>query len=54
MAHVDRAHVERWVGSYEAMWRTEGTGRLGELFSDGATYLPSPWAEPDQPDGHDD
>jgi hypothetical protein len=43
---MDRAQVERWVAGYETAWRTPGTEVLGELFSDGATYLPSPWADP--------
>lgn len=46
MTRMDRVDVQRWVDAYEAMWRTAGTDRLGELFSDGVTYLPSPWAEP--------
>jgi hypothetical protein len=46
MVPVDRADVERWVADYERMWRSPGTGALGELFAAGARYLPSPWAEP--------
>lgn len=46
MTRMDRVDVQRWVDAYEAMWRTAGTDRLGELFSDGVAYLPSPWAEP--------
>ena len=43
---MDRAAVEDWVRRYEELWRTPGTDRLGELFAPGASYLPSPWAEP--------
>ncbi|MGH8886490.1 MAG: nuclear transport factor 2 family protein [Egibacteraceae bacterium] len=41
---MDRSAVQRWVGGYERVWRTAGTERLGELFSSGVSYLPSPWA----------
>jgi uncharacterized protein (TIGR02246 family) len=41
---VDRAHVRRWVAAYERAWRTAGTDELAELFTDDATYRPSPWA----------
>jgi ketosteroid isomerase-like protein len=43
---VEADDVRRWVTAYEAMWRTPGTGTLAALFSDDATYLVSPWAEP--------
>jgi hypothetical protein len=43
---VDRPHVERWVAAYERAWRTPGTDSLDQLFTDGVTYLPSPWAVP--------
>ena len=43
---MDHATAEDWVRRYEELWRTPGTDRLGELFAPGATYLPSPWAEP--------
>lgn len=43
---MDRAGVEQWIESYERAWRTPGTEALGELFSPGATYSPSPWARP--------
>jgi hypothetical protein len=46
MDRVDRARVERWVADYERMWRSPGTGALGELFAADARYRPSPWAEP--------
>lgn len=43
---VDRAMVDRWVARYEDAWRSEGTDRLAELFTDDVTYLASPWREP--------
>jgi ketosteroid isomerase-like protein len=43
---VDRSAVEHWVAAYERAWRTVGTGPLVELFTDDASYLPSPWAAP--------
>ena len=41
-----RAEVEAWVAAYERAWRTAGTAPLRELFSEGATYRMSPYAEP--------
>jgi hypothetical protein len=46
MDRVDRAGVERWVADYERVWRSPGTGALGDLFAPDARYLPSPWAAP--------
>jgi hypothetical protein len=43
---TDRDAVARWVASYENLWRTPGTDRLGELFTADASYQPSPWATP--------
>jgi len=43
---VDRAAVRRWVAGYEAAWRAPGTETLAGLFSQGATYLHSPYADP--------
>jgi ketosteroid isomerase-like protein len=43
---VDRDVVERWVAGYARLWRTPGTGHLGDLFDPDVTYLPSPWAQP--------
>jgi ketosteroid isomerase-like protein len=45
-AVVDRAAVQRWIDGYEAAWRTAGTDGLATLFSDDATYLHSPYADP--------
>lgn len=43
---MDRTDLERWVDSYERLWRTPGTAGLSELFSDDAVYTPSPFSEP--------
>ncbi len=42
----DRSPVTRWVQSYVDVWRAPGTERLAEIFTDDASYLPSPWREP--------
>jgi ketosteroid isomerase-like protein len=41
---MERAQVAEWVDAYERAWRTAGTDHLGELFTQDATYLPSPFA----------
>jgi ketosteroid isomerase-like protein len=41
---MERSAVEAWVVDYERLWRAPGTDRLVELFTEDATYLPSPWA----------
>jgi len=43
---MDANDVRRWVERYEQAWRSPGTDALAELFTDDATYLVSPWAEP--------
>jgi ketosteroid isomerase-like protein len=43
---VERSAVEQWVAAYEMAWRTAGTDKLVELFTDDVSYLPSPWAQP--------
>ena len=43
---MNRDGVERWVAAYEQVWRAAGTDRLGEVFTAGVSYLPSPWARP--------
>ena len=49
---TDRAAVEAWIDRYERLWRTPGTGALGELFTEHATYSMGPY-EPST-DGLDD
>lgn len=34
------------MAAYERVWRTPGTDQLAELFTEQASYLTSPWAEP--------
>jgi ketosteroid isomerase-like protein len=41
---VDREAVARWVDAYEEVWRSPGTDRLAELFTEDVSYLMSPWA----------
>jgi len=43
---VDRRDVGAWVDRYAAAWRTSGTAGLDALFTDDATYLKEPYAEP--------
>ena len=35
-----------WIAAYETAWRTEGTGHLGRLFTEDATYQAAPFDEP--------
>ncbi len=35
-----------WVEGYEHAWRSPGTEALAGLFTEDASYLASPWAEP--------
>ena len=43
---TDRAMVSQWVADYEAAWRASGTEGLPGIFTDDASYLRSPYAEP--------
>ena len=38
--------VRAWLAGYERAWRSPGTDGLAGLFTDDATYSPSPWREP--------
>ena len=42
---MDRAQLAAWIARYEELWRTPGTGALGELFTDDATYSTGPFEE---------
>jgi ketosteroid isomerase-like protein len=42
---MERSAVEAFVADYERLWRTPGTALLRTLFTEDATYLPSPWAK---------
>ena len=44
---TDRAMVSQWVTDYEAAWRAPGTEGLAGIFTDDASYLRSPYEEPD-------
>jgi len=35
-----------WIAAYETAWRTRGTGPLGRLFTENATYRAAPFDEP--------
>ncbi len=43
---TDRAAVADWLARYERAWRSPGTAALDELFTETASYAPSPWASP--------
>jgi ketosteroid isomerase-like protein len=43
---VERRDVEAWVERYVVAWRTAGTDLLVTLFTEDATYSPSPWSTP--------
>jgi hypothetical protein len=43
---MDRPSLQAWIDGYEAAWRTAGTEPLRTLFTDDASYLPSPYEEP--------
>ena len=43
MEHTD---VVGWVRRYESAWRSPGTDRLADIFTDDVSYLASPWADP--------
>ena len=42
---VDRTELTGWIARYEALWRTPGTDRLGELFTADASYSMGPYEE---------
>lgn len=43
---MDRDDLERWLDAYERLWRTAGSDRLSEIFSEDASYSPGPFEEP--------
>lgn len=47
-AMADRRAVSDWVARYERAWRSPGAAALDELFTETASYSPSPWAPPIQ------
>jgi uncharacterized protein (TIGR02246 family) len=40
---IDRNSVERWLAAYVAAWRSDDSDRIGDLFTEDATYSPFPW-----------
>jgi ketosteroid isomerase-like protein len=42
----DRDAVGAWLDGYERAWRRPGTGELGEIFTEDASYVLSPFDEP--------
>ena len=42
---MDHRDVQSWVDGYERAWRSPGTDQLTALFTEGAIYVVSPWAE---------
>ena len=45
-SNVTAEHLLGWVEGYERAWRTAGTDGLGDLFTDDAEYLGSPYDVP--------
>jgi hypothetical protein len=43
---VGRDDFDRWIAAYERAWRTPGTERLAELFTESATYSTAPFEPP--------
>ncbi|MFC0529486.1 YybH family protein [Phytohabitans kaempferiae] len=43
---MEHSDVLGWVDAYERAWRSPGTETLGEIFTEGASYLQGPWDEP--------
>jgi ketosteroid isomerase-like protein len=41
-----RAGVTEWLAEYERVWRAAGTGGLGRLFTDDASYQLDPYEPP--------
>jgi ketosteroid isomerase-like protein len=40
---VGRKRVGEWLRGYEDAWRSPGTGKLAELFTDDSAYTPGPY-----------
>jgi hypothetical protein len=43
---VTREQLQAWLAAYERLWRTPGSGGLGEIFSEDASYSTAPFQEP--------
>jgi len=45
---MNRTVVQEWIKGYVQAWRSPGTAKLSELFSEDTTYRVSPWKQPIQ------
>ena len=45
MSTADRAAVESWVAAYRQAWASDDPADIAALFTDDATYSPSPFSE---------
>lgn len=43
---TNRAMVSTWLARYETAWQAPGTEGLARIFTNDATYLPSPYETP--------
>ena len=43
---ASRADIDTWIAAYEQAWRTAGTERLSDLFTENGSYRMSPYEEP--------
>jgi uncharacterized protein (TIGR02246 family) len=45
MSAADRAAFEDWVAAYRRAWESDDAGDIAALFTEDATYSPSPFSE---------
>jgi ketosteroid isomerase-like protein len=45
-ARMAGAAVQKWLAAYERLWRSAGAAGLKQLFTEDATYQPSPYDPP--------
>jgi uncharacterized protein (TIGR02246 family) len=43
---MNRTDLERWLDGYREAWRTDDPEQVAALFTEDATYLPSPFSKP--------
>ena len=43
---MSRADFEHWLSDYRDAWSTDDPAQVGALFTDDATYSPSPFSKP--------
>ena len=43
---MTREDLQGWLDTYVLLWRTPGTDRLGEIFTEDASYSTGPFEEP--------